>query len=121
MDRNTASAGEILAGALLLWYEETIHIVGERTYGKGVYSDVVRDGEVEIAVTGGAVVAGELGVRALSIQGTGIGPTVPFDKPAFPLSPLEPRYDRAAQIGLRLLGNTDRYSDVHPLRRLLMR
>lgn len=106
VDRHTASSSEMLVGALFLWYEDTLHIVGERTYGKGVFADVSRDAGVAVVLTGGGFVVGQIGGKMLAIQGKGIKPTILVDEPAFPLTPLEPRYDRAAEIGLRLLGDT---------------
>src|SRR3989344_4123513 len=116
VDKHTASASEILAGALLLWYEDTLHIVGERTYGKGVFTNVSRASGVDVVLTGGGFVVGQIGGRSLSIQGNGIRPTILVADPTPPLTPLEPRYDPAAEIGLWVLGDTSDYSTGgHPL------
>lgn len=124
VDRGTASAGELLTGALFLWYEDTIHIVGERTYGKGAFSTTSQEGGVEFVLRTGGFVAGELGRRDLQIHGSGILPTVFVEKPDFPLTPLEPRYDVAAQTGLWILGETTEEKSLvprYPLRQFLLK
>ncbi len=74
---STASAAELLIGALQFWRRHHFDIVGTQTYGKGSYQRLFEVGDVRLAITAGEFRAGAAS-RAVSIEGIGIAPTIVF-------------------------------------------
>lgn len=74
VDKDTASASELLAGAFKLW-RPNMHIVGVTTYGKGVYQDIIPVWkDTSVWVTAGRFIAGNRSTF-VDIDGIGIAPT----------------------------------------------
>lgn len=98
VDRDTASAAEILALVLKRWGGRHVAIMGERTYGKSsVQACIACDALVQVRATVGLIAVGDP-FRNVVIHGVGVHPTLALTNMT------APGPDRVLGLALRYYG-----------------